>query len=160
MHMKKTVWKSYAAWILLTEAVGVLSAILTREGTELYKTVIQKPPLSPPTVVFPIVWAILYLLMGVSAARIWQTTPSVERTHALRLYVLQLIFNFFWSVIFFNAEAFAAAFIWLVVLWVLVLLMTLSMRKLVKWTAYLQIPYLVWVAFAGYLNAGVWVLNR
>ena len=160
MNVKKTAWKSYLFWILLTEAVGVLSALLTREGSELYQTAIQKPPLSPAPIVFPIVWAILYLLMGISAARIWQTAPSVERTHALKLYALQLIFNFFWSVIFFNAEAFLAALIWLIVLWVLILLMVLSMRKLVPWAGWLQVPYLVWVLFAAYLNAGVWILNR
>ena len=72
----------------------------------------------------------------------------------------QLIVNFFWSPIFFNAQAFGFAFLWLVLLWVLVLLMILSFRKIDKTAAWLQIPYLLWLTFAAYLSFGVWLLNR
>lgn len=77
--MKKFPWKTYAAWILLAEAVGGLAGWLTREGTKLYTESIVQPPLSPPAIVFPIVWAVLYALMGVSAARIWMAPPSGDR---------------------------------------------------------------------------------
>ena len=158
--MKKKAWKSYLRWVLATEAVGLLSAPLTREGTELYKTQVIKPALSPPASLFPIVWALLYALMGIGAARISLSPESGARTGSLRLYWVQLFFNFFWSILFFNYEAFGASFFWLVLLWALIVWMTLSFREIDRPAAALQIPYLLWVAFAGYLNFGVWMLNR
>ena len=158
--MKKKQYLPYIVWIVLTEAVGALAGWLTRDGTELYKTMIEKPPLSPPAIVFPIVWAILYALMGFSAARIYLSEPSEARSGSLHLYLIQLAVNFFWSIIFFNLQAFGGALIWLIALWVLILWMILSFRKVDPLAAWLQIPYLLWVTFAGYLNAGVWLLNR
>ena len=150
----------YVIWIVLTEAVGALAGWLTRDGTELYKTMIEKPPLSPPAIVFLTVWAILYGLMGFSAARIYLSEPSEARSGSLHLYLIQLAVNFFWSMIFFNLQAFGGALIWLIALWVLILWMILSFRRVDPLAAWLQIPYLLWVTFAGYLNAGVWLLNR
>lgn len=158
--MKKFPWKTYAAWILFTEAVGVLSALLTREATEIYSMMIEKPPLSPPGAVFPIVWSILYALMGIGAARIYLAPPSPQRSRGLKLFLLQLMFNFFWSIIFFDLRAFGFAFAWIIILWVLILLMILSFRKTDPLAAWLQLPYLLWVTFAAYLNFGVWLLNR
>ena len=145
--MKKFPWKTYAAWILLAEAVGGLAGWLTREGTKLY------------TIVFPIVWAVLYALMGVSAARIWMAPPSGDRRLGLRLFAGQLAFNFFWSIIFFDLQWFGFALVWLVALWALIAAMVLVFYRVELLAARLQLPYLVWVAFAGYLNAGVWLLN-
>ena len=158
--MKKSAWKTYAYWIVLAEAVGGLSGWLTREGSKLYQTTIRQPPLSPPGIVFPIVWGILFALMGVSAARIYLAPPSLARTRGLRLFFLQLFFNFFWSIIFFNLQAFGFALLWLLVLWGLILLMILTFRKTDAPAAWLQVPYLLWVTFAAYLNFGVWTLNR
>ena len=98
-----------AAFVLLTELVGGLSGFLTRKGSKVYQATIRKPPLSPPGVVFPIVWGILFALMGIGAARIWRAPPSQERTRSLRLFFTQLGFNFFWSIIFFNLQAFGFA---------------------------------------------------
>ena len=153
-------WKTYAFWILLAEAVGALSGWLTREGTEIYQSTIVQPPLSPPPLVFPIVWSILFALMGIGAARIYLSPVSGRRTRALLVFLLQLAFNFFWSIIFFNLQAFGFALIWLIILWGLILWMILSFAKVDKTAALLQIPYLLWVTFALYLNAGVWWLNR
>ena len=158
--MKKSTWKTYAFWIIFTEAVGGLSGWLTREGTKLYNATIEQPPLSPPSIVFPIVWSILFALMGISAARIYLAPASNARSRSLMLFLIQLAFNFFWSIIFFNFQNFGLAFIWLIALWVLILLMILSFRKVDKLAAWLQIPYLLWVTFAAYLNLGVWLLNR
>lgn len=158
-HIRKN-WKTYALWILLTEAVGGLSGWLTREGTEVYQSTVTQPPLSPPPLVFPIVWGILYALMGIGAARIYLAPPTLGRTRALRIFLLQLIFNFFWSLIFFNLQAFGFALAWLLVLWGLILLMILLFARIDKPAALLQLPYLLWVTFALYLNAGVWWLNR
>ena len=145
--------------ILLSVGVGILAAVLTSGGTDLYIGTLVKPPFSPPAVLFPIVWTILYTLMGVSTARIWLSPESVERSRGLNLYIVQLIVNFFWSLIFFNTQAFGFAFIWLLLLWVLILLMILSFYKTDKLATLLQIPYLLWVTFAGYLNYMIWLLN-
>lgn len=157
--MKQSKWKIYAVWIAATEAVGALSGILTREGTKLYSETIVKPPLSPPAIVFPIAWAALYALMAIGAARVYLARPSAARSRSLRLYLIQLAFNFFWSIIFFNMQAFGIAFVWLAVLWALILMMLLSFRRSDRTAATLQYPYLLWVLFAGYLNLGVWMLN-
>ena len=158
--MKIKNWKTYAFWILLTEAVGGLSTWLTREGTDIFNATITQPPLSPPSIVFPIVWGILYALMGISAARIYLSAPSPERSKGLNLYLTQLIVNFFWSLIFFNTQRFGFAFLWLLLLWVLVFWMILTFYKVDPLAAKLQIPYLLWLTFAAYLNLGVWYLNR
>jgi tryptophan-rich sensory protein len=98
--------------------------------------------------------------MGFSAARISLTPPSPERSKGLNLYIAQLVVNFFWSLIFFNAQAYGFAFVWLLLLWALVLWMILTFYKVDPLAAKLQIPYLLWLTFAAYLNAGVWYLNR
>lgn len=158
--MKNKAWKTYTFWILLTEAVGALSGWLTRDGTKLFNATITQPPLSPPSFLFPIIWGIAYVLMGISATRIYRTAQSAARSKGLNLYIVQLVFNFFWSLIFFNAQAFGYAFIWLLLLWLLVLWMILVFRKTDPLAAKLQIPYLLWLTFAAYLNFGVWYLNR
>lgn len=158
--MNKTIRRTYLLWILFVEAVGGLSGWLSRDGMKLYNETVIQPPLSPPMIVFPIVWGLLFALMGISAARIWMAPPSKDRSQGLNLFFTQLIFNFFWSLIFFNAGAYGFAFLWLLILWVLVLLMILSFRKTDLLAAKLQIPYLIWLTFAAYLNLGVWILNR
>ncbi len=111
--MKKPSWKTYALWIVGVEAVGALSGFLTRDGAEVYSEMIRQPPLSPPAIVFPIVWSILFLLMGVSAARIYAAPASPDRTRGLRLFAIQLAFNFFWSIIFFTFAAYLNLGVWM-----------------------------------------------
>ena len=147
-------------WILLAEAVGALSGWLTREGTQIYAQTIVKPPLSPPGWVFPVVWAILYALMGIGAAKVYQAPASKTRSMGLNLFITQLVVNFFWSPIFFNLQDFGFSLLWLLLLWRLVLWMILAFRKVKPLAAKLQIPYLLWLTFAAYLNFGVWYLNR
>lgn len=157
--MNFSIWKPYAAAIVLTEAVGFLSGWLSREGSRNFRELVVQPPLSPPAFLFPIVWGILYALMGISAARIWKQPPSVSRSRGLNLYVIQLAVNFFWSLLFFNAQAYGFSVLWLLLLWGLVLAMILAFRKTSPPAAWLQIPYLLWLSFALYLNLGVWYLN-
>ena len=157
--MKKVKFKTYAACILLAEAVGALSGWLSRDGMKAYESTIVQPPLSPPGWLFPIVWTILYALMGIGAARVYAAPISPERSKGMNLFVVQLIVNFFWSLIFFNAQAFGFALIWLLLLWTLVLWMIVEFSKVDKLAALIQIPYLIWLAFAAYLNWGVWNLN-
>lgn len=109
--------------------------------------------------VFPIVWTILFALMGIGIARIYRSPASKARSRSLLLFLAQLAFNFFWSIIFFNFQNFGLAFVWLIALWLLILWMILSFRKADPVAAWLQIPYLLWVTFAAYLNLGVWMLN-
>lgn len=158
--MNKATWKTYTFWIALSEAVGFLSGFLTRGGTELYARMLEKPPLSPPGWVFPVVWTVLFALMGIGAARIYAAPPSQARSRALNLFVIQLAVNFLWSPIFFNARAYGAALLWLLLLWALVALMILRFRQTDQTAARLQLPYLLWLTFAAYLNWGVWQLNR
>lgn len=158
--MKKSNWMVYAFWTVLAEAVGALSGWLTRKSVKIYNATVKQPPLSPPSIVFPIVWGILFALMGIGAARIYLAPASNARSRSLLLFLVQLAFNFFWSIIFFNLQAFGVACLWLIVLWVLILLMILSFRKVDRPAAWLQVPYLLWVTFAAYLNFGVWLLNR
>lgn len=157
--MNKRNWKTYGLWILITEAVGALSGFLSRSGTENYNANVIQPPLSPPPLVFPIVWGILFALLGIGAARIYLSPPSKERSLGLNIYAVQLIVNFFWSLIFFNAQAYGFAFLWLLLLLALVVWMFVTFRKVDPLAAWLQIPYLLWLTFAAYLNAGVWYLN-
>ena len=152
-------WKSYLFWILLAEAVGGLSGWLTRAATAAYSTSVRKPPLSPPGWVFPVVWTILFALMGIGAARIYLSAPSADRSLGLNLFIAQLAVNFFWSPIFFNRQTYGLAFFWLLLILGLVLAMTLIFRKTDSVAAKLQIPYLMWLTFAAYLNLGVWFLN-
>lgn len=157
--MNRSRWKTYTVWILLAEATGALSGWLTREGTAIYSEGIVKPLLSPPPLLFPIVWTILFALMGIGAARVYLTPPSTARDRSLALFLLQLAWNFFWSIIFFRLQNFGFALLWLILLWILILGMILLFSRVDRCAAYLQFPYLLWVSFAAYLNLGIWLLN-
>ena len=157
--MKKN-WKIYGAWIAIAEAIGALSGLLSREGMRIYSQTVIQPTLAPPMWVFPVVWSILFALMGISAAIIWQSPESELRSKGLNLFVAQLMVNFFWSLIFLNLQAFGFAFLWLVLLWALVAWMIWTFYQVEPLAAWLQIPYLLWLTFAGYLSFSVWMLNR
>jgi len=152
-------WKTYLFWIALAEGVGALSGWLTRDGTKWYQEFADKAPLSPPGWVFPVVWGILYALMGFGAARVSLTEPTPQRSAGLNLFIGQLTVNFFWSLIFFNLRAYGFALAWLGLLWVLIVWMIFAFHKMDRLAAWLQFPYLLWVTFAAYLNWGAWVLN-
>lgn len=158
--MKTVKWKIYLLWIALTEAVGALSGWLNRAGTKRYEAQAAKPPLTPPAAVFPVVWAVLYALMGIGAARVYLAPASAQRTRALGLFAVQLAVNFLWSILFFSLERYGLAFWLLVVLWGLIVGMIAAFYPVDRLAAWLQVPYLLWVTFAAYLNAGVWYLNR
>jgi len=148
----------YAFFIILCEAVGLVSGLISMMGMHEFGGVNQSV-LTPPGIVFPIVWTILYALMGIGAARVWLSEDSIERMKALIVFAVQLAVNFFWSIIFFDLQAFQFAFWWLVILWVLIILMITAYHKVDKLAAYIQIPYLLWVTFAGYLTYMTWMMN-
>ncbi len=143
--------------IVITLGVGTLAGFLSRGSSQVYESFVQ-PPLSPPAIVFPIVWSILYVLMGISAYLIWDTQDPA-RTRALTLYGVQLAVNFIWPLLFFNAQLYWFSFAWLVLLWILVLWMVLLFYRIRPVAGLLQIPYLIWLSFAAYLNLGVALLN-
>ncbi len=116
-----------------------------------------KPPLSPPGIVFPIVWTILYILMGISY--FIATKDNEDNKELDQIYLLQLLVNFIWPIIFFVLEMYFTAFLWIILLLILVIVMIKELLKANKISGYLQIPYLIWLLFATYLNLGITLLN-
>ena len=153
--------KIYIVSIAIALGVGGLSALLTMGNMDLYSEIV-KPALAPPSILFPIVWTVLYILMGISAAMVYneRELKTAETNRALIVYAFNLFLNFFWSIIFFNMRAFLFAFIWLVALWVVILIMIIKFYRIKPLAGILQIPYLLWVTFAGYLNLSIYLLNR
>lgn len=146
--------------IAIPLGVGALSALLTRNSMDIYGE-LNTPPLSPPSILFPIVWTVLYILMGVSSLLVYnrrEIDPRAAR-QGLTYYAASLVVNFAWSIIFFTAGALIFAFVWLLFLLYLIIRTLLCYRKVSPLAAYLQIPYVLWVAFAGYLNAALAILN-
>lgn len=152
----KIQWKKLIFCIALPLGVGGLSAFLTRGGMEIFES-LNKPSLSPPGWLFPVVWTILYILMGIASYLV--ITSGKPGRSALTVYGIQLIFNFFWSIFFFNFEAYLFSFIWLIILWIFILATLILFFKISEPAGYLLIPYLFWVAFAGYLNYYIYLLN-
>ena len=152
-------FKPYIIAVLIVEAVGAISSWLTKVGVDRYIETVVKPPLTPPSFIFPIVWGILFALMGISVARIWLKPQSDDRTKSLIIFAVQLAVNVIWTLVFFNLQTFGIAFIIILLLLALILLMILSFGKLDKLAAKLQIPYFVWVLFAAYLNISIFLLN-
>ena len=153
--MKKA--KPYVFSILLALTVGGLSALATANNMNIYDK-ITMPPLSPPGWLFPVVWTILFILMGISAALIF-VSDSAQKESALFVYAVSLVLNFTWSILFFNMQAFILSFIVLVGLWVSIIITIVKYFTIDKTAAWLQMPYLIWVTFAGYLNAAIVILN-
>lgn len=150
-------WKKLLLCLAIPLGVGGLSSLFTAGNMQLFDE-IAKPPLSPPGWVFPVVWTILYTLMGVALYLIVMAKKE-EKLPAYVSFGVQLFFNFFWSIIFFNARAFFFAFIWLLLLFVAICLNIFFFFKINKTAGKILLPYLIWVAFAGYLNLGIYLLN-
>ena len=149
--------KTYAVSIAVALAVGGLSALLTGDSMEKYKA-LRQPPLAPPGWVFPVVWTVLFVLMGVGAAMVCLSGSSSKKK-PIAIYGLQLAVNFFWTILFFLLEARLFAFFWLLLLLSLAVWMAVSFGCVNKTAGLLQIPYILWLLFAGYLNLAVYLLN-
>lgn len=153
-------WKALRPYVVSVVLVLALSGIvgwITSDAMGLYEAA-AKSPLTPPSSIFPIVWTILYILMGVGAAMVWRT-DFPGRNRALKVYGLQLLVNLIWSILFFNLQMYGFAFFWLLLLLVLIAVMIGLFWRVSPTAAILQIPYLIWVAFASYLAYSIWVLN-
>lgn len=150
----------YVFSILATLAVGGLSALLTSGNMQVYSEAVQ-PKLAPPAIWFPIVWSVLYVLMGIGRAMVVSEKEVMPDAVAAadRVYWSQLAINFLWSIIFFNFRGFLFAFLWLILLLAAVVLMTARFAPVSRTAAYLQFPYIAWIVFAGYLNFMIFLLN-
>ena len=151
--MKKIQRKPLLGSLLISLGTGAVSAFLASDSMEKYSS-LYKPPLAPPGWAFPVVWNILFILMGVAAYIIYES-DAPGKAQALKLYGVQLLVNAFWSVIFFRFDAYFLAFAWLLLLWYLVYLTIKQFKDINETAARLLIPYLVWLTFAGYLNLAI-----
>lgn len=157
----KRFWRKISAYVIFAAialAVGGLSSLITGDAFTFEH--VRKPAFAPPEWLFPIVWTILYILMGISAGLVWRDSRGNVRAGAISLWGLQLLVNFFWPIFFFVFQYRLLALIWEILLIILVLAMIIRFRKISKTAAYLQIPYLLWLLFAAYLNYCIYLLNK
>ena len=151
-------WKTLIFNLAVPLITGAVSGFLTRSAMQQYGQ-LNQPPLSPPSAVFPVVWTTLFLLMGISAYLV-----TMKRSDGLKsfdlpaVYWIQLIVNFIWPLIFFNLAIYGIALAWLILLIILVIYMIFQFHDITPAAGWLQVPYLLWLIFAGYLNAGIWLL--
>ena len=156
----KIKWKPLLLALALPLAVGGFSAFLTRDGMRAFAS-LRQPPLSPPAWLFPVVWTLLYLSMGLASYLVWVSGVSDRRRdRALTVYGLSLAANYLWPILFFTVQAWLAAFLLLLLLWALVGIAALLFGAITPRAGKLLLPYLAWLTFAAYLNLGVWLLNR
>ncbi len=154
-------FKKLAISCAVSLGVGTLSGIISMSGQDNFEKAV-KPPLTPPAWLFPVVWTILFLLMGISAYIVYTNKFASDKSKntALWIYGIQLAVNFFWPIIFFNMSAYLLAFIWIILLLILVIIMAKKFYDISPAAGLLQIPYILWTAFATYLTFGVFILNR
>lgn len=153
----KIYYKQLIISLAISLGTGFLSGLVSMMGMENFENA-NKPPLTPPNYLFPIVWTILFILMGISAYIVFRS-DELAKSNALIVYGIQLLVNFFWPIFFFNMSAYLFSFIWIIVLWLLIIIMIKMFYQINKTAALLQIPYLLWVTFAAYLNFCVYLLN-
>lgn len=150
-------WKNLLINIAIPLVTGIISALISKNGFEQYSS-IAKPTLSPPAWLFPVVWSLLYILMGISSYLISEI-KSNESRQALIVYAIQLIVNFMWPIFFFVLKAYLFSFVWLILLWSFSVAMTILFHRINKTAGLLQIPYILWLTFAAYLNLMVYIMN-
>ena len=159
MKQNKINFKMLFLFILMALIAGGIGALLGGDMKDFNN--VQKPVLTPPAITFPIVWTILYVLMGISSYLICcNKTDQKFIFSACISYILQLIVNAIWPLIFFRFNLYFIAFLWLILLIILVINMIIKFYKLKPLAAILQIPYVIWLIFAGYLNLAIYFLNR
>lgn len=155
--MNKHKYLPYIVSIGIALIVGGLGSLAVRAGMPAFE-MLEQPFFAPPKILFPIVWNILYVLMGISAVRVWRS-HSRDRAPALVIYATQLGMNLLWNVWFFLLQFRLFAFFWLVGLAVVVAVMIRVFYRIDKPAGLLQIPYLIWLVFAAVLNLSIWLLN-
>lgn len=151
--MKKFSLTDLITSVVIAELAGAVSGVIAGDFRTLYSRIIQ-PPLSPPAIVFPVVWVVLYALMGVSAYLVKRKKPDI-----LKIYIIQLAVNFSWSIVFFRLRMFLLSAIVAITLLILVGIMIMRFCKVSKPAAAMNVPYLLWSAFAVYLTTAIYILN-
>ncbi len=147
-------------FIVLAELAGIIGAVFTTSAIPTWYATLARPEFSPPNWIFGPVWTMLYALMGIAAFLIWQKGFSRKDVKiALSIFLVQLILNTLWSIIFFGLQNPGAAFVEIMFLWLAILATIIAFTKVSKPGAWLLVPYILWVTFAGYLNYSIWILN-
>lgn len=155
--MKKINWKRLILITIITFVVGSFFSFFTMNNMDTFKEL--EKPINVPGVLFPIVWSILYLLMSISCYIITNSNDK-NKNEAIIIYAIQLIINSVWSLIFFGFGAYLLGFIWIIILAVIVIIMIAKFYNINKKAAYLNLPYILWILFAAYLNFGIYILNK
>ena len=145
--------------ILAPLTVGAISGFATASSISTWFVGLNKPSFNPPNYLFGPVWTVLYLLMGISLFMVLQSASNTNKKNAIRIFIVQLFLNFCWSFLFFKYQQLGIALVEISVLWISILAMIVTFKKINTRSAYLQIPYLLWVSFATVLNASLWMLN-
>ena len=159
MHFQSTA--RIAAMIILCCGVGIISGLFTGDTIGGWYGALRKPPLNPPSWVFGVIWPILYIMMGIAAGLVWNKQPEQHFfTAAMEMFLFQLLLNGLWTPLFFKLHAIGWALAELLLLWIVILVTVIIFYRLFKVSGILLLPYLTWVSFAIYLNAGFLVLNR
>lgn len=151
--------KPLLASLFIALGVGALAGIITMDSMEEYSSIANQPSFAPPGWLFPVVWSILYILMGIAAYIVYVSSDE-NKTTALIFYGVQLALNFLWPILFFGANNYLLAFIELIILWIAVIVTTVLFFRVKPAAGYLMIPYILWLTFAGILNLSIYVLNR
>lgn len=146
--------------LFLPLVIGGISGYITSSEIDTWFSTLEKPFFNPPNTVFGPVWTVLYILMGISSFLIWKSPASKLRKKALIVYGIQLFLNFWWSIIFFTFHSLLFAVIEIVTLWILIVYMITLFGKINKASAFLNIPYVLWVSFASVLTLSIWWLNH
>ncbi len=145
--------------LLIPLAIGGISGYITSSEIDNWYSALRKPSFNPPNAVFGPVWTLLYVLMGISSFLVWKSPETSLRRKALIVYSLQLFLNFWWSILFFSFHLLLIPVLEILLLWSSIIYMIATFKKIKPASAYLNIPYLIWVSFASLLSISIWLLN-
>lgn len=154
-------WVKLVISLALPQIAGLVAAYFTITGVGSWYQTIQKPDWNPPNWLFAPVWTTLYVMMGIAFYLVWRSNVDTKtKRPALIFWMAQLVLNFFWSIIFFYTHQIGYALVEIIMLWILILVTIFRFALIIKAAAWLMVPYISWVSFAGILNYTIWMLNR
>jgi len=149
-----------AVFILISLAAGALGSIFTANSVRTWYAMLQKPVFAPPNWLFAPVWTVLYILMGTAAYLVWEKGwKKMQVRIAVKVFIIQLVLNALWSLLFFGLNMPLLAFAEIIVLWIAILATIILFKKVSKAAAWLMLPYILWVSFAAVLNFALWLIN-
>ncbi|MDX9913303.1 MAG: TspO/MBR family protein [Candidatus Moranbacteria bacterium] len=154
----KKIYKLIIA-LLIPQLAGGLGSLFTASSVKGWYTTIQKAPLNPPGWIFGPVWTTLFLMMGYALYIVWISEDKAKKTLAYVAFTIQLTLNVFWSVVFFGLKNPGLAFAEILILWLAIIFNIFIFYRISRTSAWLLVPYLLWVTFAAYLNYSIWILN-